>query len=243
MLMQSFLHNMMSTRILVTSFSSIRLVSRSSYGHQKMLFSSRKKGREPDMDYDPHYNDYAARNYNKTVSGHYDLDYAGNSKLGAQLPGQKNFEGFPLINQTGIFDYKHTPKPLREKEFDYPLSEDLVGQRYPGFWIKGKFHYVKEMEPELIVPDLIDFPLKPYVSYRAEEVEHPELTAKTLFNLTYADDVYKRFMAGENLDQEADVPMEEQIIQAEAARNAAEKTGSDKFERDPDHGIAVDRFN
>lgn len=208
-----------------------------------MLFSSKRKGREADEDYDPHFNDYAGRDYNRDVPGNYPLDYAGNPKLGRLMHGQKNFEGFPLINQTGIFDYKHTPIHLRKKEFDYPLSEDLVGQRYPGFWIKQKFHYVKEMEPELIVPDLTGFPLKPYVSYKTEEVVQPELTAKTLFNLVYADDIYKRFMAGENLDQDADVPIDEQISQAEAARTAAEQTGSDKFERDPDHGIAVDRFD
>jgi large subunit ribosomal protein L41 len=115
-------------------------------------------------------------------------------------------------------------------------------QRYPGYWIDGKFHYIKEMEPELIVPDLTDFPLKPYVSYRANELETPELTAKALFNLVYADDIYKQYLKGEDVEGE-EMTTEEMIEQAEQARAEAEKTGSDRFVPDSWYGIGVDKFD
>lgn len=115
-------------------------------------------------------------------------------------------------------------------------------QRYPGFWIKEKFRYVKEMEPELIVPDLTDFPLKPYVSYRANELETPELTARALFNLVYADGIYKKFLAGEDVEGDEE-SVDEMIEKGEQARSEAEKTGSDRFVPNSWYGIGVDKFD
>ena len=146
---------------------------------------------------------------------------------------RKNFRAFPLVNVVGQYDYKHTPKPLLEKEFNYPLSIDTLKQRYPGYWIKGRFHYVKEMEPELIVPDLTGFKLKPYVSYRTQEVTQSELTAKHLFNLVYADDIVKKFKEGKETEMKAD--------RAEA-RIRAKQTGADLFEHNSCYSIENDRF-
>ncbi|XP_043920256.1 39S ribosomal protein L41, mitochondrial [Protopterus annectens] len=44
-----------------------------------------------------------------------------------------------------------------------------------------KFVKVKEMVPEFVVPNLKDFKLKPYVSYKAPKGTEEPLTAKKLF--------------------------------------------------------------
>jgi hypothetical protein len=87
-----------------------------------------RKGLAPDGDYDAHYESYAKPDYNKPVKGNYTEDFSGDPKMGNRLDGQKNFEGFPLINKIGLWDYKHTPKSLREVEYNYPLCEDRIGQ-------------------------------------------------------------------------------------------------------------------
>lgn len=54
------------------------------------------------------------------------------------------------------------------------LSVDYTGVQPVGYHDEktGKFVIVKEMVPELVVPDLSKFKLKPYVSYRTDtEIE------------------------------------------------------------------------
>lgn len=139
------------------------------------------------------------------------------------LLGRRNIRKFPVANMVGQYDYRHIPKPLREKEFDYPLSIDPFNQRYPGYWIKGKFNYVKEMEPELIVPDLTDCQLKPYVSHRTKDIEAVEIDAYALFNILYADDIIKRYRKGEK------VKVEFNPDAAEQSRLKHQQTGADMF--------------
>lgn len=140
-----------------------------------------------------------------------------------------NHRCFPVANIIGQYDMKHTPKEFLRKEYDYPLHQDLLKQRYPGYWINQKFHYVKEMEPELIVPDLTDFKLKPYVSYRTKDIEQTELTAKALFNMTYADDIYKKYLNREEIKIEAS---DDDILKAKIR---AQQTGADLFLGDGDY--------
>ena len=85
-------------------------------------------GLDDDGDYDVHYESYAKPDYNKPVKGSYTEGYSGDAKERARMDGQKNFEGFPLVQKVGLYDYKHTPKPLLRKEFDYPLCEDRLSQ-------------------------------------------------------------------------------------------------------------------
>ncbi|KAJ7426965.1 39S ribosomal protein L41-A, mitochondrial [Pitangus sulphuratus] len=54
-----------------------------------------------------------------------------------------------------------------------------------------KFLLVKEMVPEFVVPDLTDFKLRPYVSYRAPEGSEPPATAKQLFDQLVAPRIEK----------------------------------------------------
>jgi len=47
----------------------------------------------------------------------------------------------------------------------YKFGSRGTGVRHEGFW-----EHVPEKIPEIIVPDLKDFKLKPYVSYKTKEI-------------------------------------------------------------------------
>jgi large subunit ribosomal protein L41 len=147
------------------------------------------------------------------------------------LNGKRNFRKFMIPNKRGQFEHNRLPKPLIDKEFNYPVFRDTLLVRYPGFWFKRKFVYIKEMEPQLIVPDLDGFMLKPYVSYRSPDVLQTQFTARDLFNATIADDVIEKFKSGQQLD----VAVDDNDI--EEARIRAKQTGSDLFIENSDFGI------
>lgn len=140
----------------------------------------------------------------------------------------KNFDIFKWPNEVSTFEHYKMPQELLDNEFNYPICRDTMGIRWPGYWFRRKFVYVKEMEPELVVPDLTDFKLKPYVSYKTEEVDTPPFTAKTLFDAVYAPEIRKQF---EN-NQLEKLELDQQNV--DKARIEAMKVGSDMFE---DHTI------
>ena len=107
--------------------------------------------------------------------------------------------------------------------YDYPMSRDPLGIRYPGYWFRRKFVYVKEMEPELMVPDLTGFQLKPYVSYRVQDVTSEPLTAENLFRQTYGNLIIDAYVSGERLEI---TTSKEEI---EEARLRHQQTGADLF--------------
>jgi large subunit ribosomal protein L41 len=139
------------------------------------------------------------------------------------LNGKRNFRKFTIPNLVGQYDPLHTPKHLQEKELSYPMGRDLLKTKHPGIWFKRKFVPVKEMEPQLMVPDLTGFALKPYVSYRSADVQQSEFTAKALFNRTYADEIFKKAAKGEEVQLQAD---------PEEAKIKAKQTGADLFMED-----------
>lgn len=136
----------------------------------------------------------------------------------------KNFEDFKYPNQVSTFEHYKLPQELLDYEFNYPVCRDTMGIRWPGYWFKRKFVYVEEMEPELIVPDLDGFDLKPYVSYKTPDVDAKPLTAKKLFNLVYAGEIINDFK--QNNVEEYKVTQEE----IDEARLRAMQTGADLFE-------------
>ncbi|XP_063287831.1 large ribosomal subunit protein mL41 [Pelobates fuscus] len=80
------------------------------------------------------------------------------------------------------------------------------GPRKAGYLTSsGKFVRVKEMVPELVVPDLTGFKLRPYVSYKAPEGTEEQMTAKKLFMETVASSIKKDIEEGkfnpENLEK------------------------------------------
>merc|ERR1711972_53593 len=87
---------------------------------------------------------------------------------------------------------------------------------------------IREQIPELIVPDLTGFQLKPYVSYRVADVTQSEFTPSDLFQATYAQKITKDFKDGK-LDEsgQSKEPSEEELIEPEEALLRARKTGSD----------------
>lgn len=143
----------------------------------------------------------------------------------------QNFTDFKVPNRIGMFEHYKLPKELLDNEYNYPVCRDTLGIRWPGFWFKKKFVYVREMEPELVVPDLREFELKPYVSYQAEETVTRPFTAKDLFEEEYAHKVEQAFR--ENSIEDFDVPQEN----IDQARLAAMQTGSDLFEETPYDGV------
>lgn len=136
----------------------------------------------------------------------------------------KNFEDFKWPNQVSTFEQHKMPRDLLDEEYNYPICRDTMGIRWPGYWFKRKFCYVKEMEPELIVPDLEGFELKPYVSYRVEDITTAPLTAKSLFDSIYADKVRESFQE----DGTTEFKLSDEDINQ--ARLKALQTGSDLFE-------------
>lgn len=136
----------------------------------------------------------------------------------------KNFMDFKWPNQVTTFEHYKMPQDLLDVEYNYPVCQDTMGIRWPGYWFKKKFVYVAEMEPELVVPDLDGFTLKPYVSYRTEEIDTPPFTAKNLFDAVYANDIIENVREGKELKFD----IEQQHI--DQARLKAMQTGSDLFE-------------
>ncbi|XP_030579606.1 large ribosomal subunit protein mL41 [Archocentrus centrarchus] len=59
-----------------------------------------------------------------------------------------------------------------------------------------KFLAIRAMIPELVVPPLDGFKLRPYVSYRAPKGSEPPLTAQSLFDEVVAPQIKKDFEAG-----------------------------------------------
>lgn len=143
----------------------------------------------------------------------------------------KNFMDFKYPNKVTTFEHYKLPQELLDWEFNYPVCRDTMGIRWPGYWFKRKFVYVKEMEPELVVPDLEGFQLKPYVSYRAEEVDTRPHTAKELFDNVYASQIKNDFE--EKNVEDYDYSQE----QIDEARLKAMQTGSDLFEDHTTDGV------
>lgn len=146
----------------------------------------------------------------------------------------KNFEDFKYPNQVSTFEHYRLPQHLLDHEYNYPVCRDTMGIRWPGYWFKRKFVYVQEMEPDLIVPDLTNFELKPYVSHQTEDVDTKPFTARDLFEFTYAKKIAQDFI--NNNVEEYKVTQEE----IDEARLKAMQTGSDLFEDFTEDGVRAD---
>lgn len=141
--------------------------------------------------------------------------------------GKRNFRMIQLYNKRGSRAFKLE----RSKNPNCDIPIDTRGVRPTGKWINNYWVNVPEMIPELIVPSLKGFHLKPYVSYKVTDVTKREYTARDLFDLVYADKItqdYKEGKLGPN--GEPLNPSEHEKMTAEEARAKAEKTGTDLFE-------------
>ncbi|XP_011138728.1 39S ribosomal protein L41, mitochondrial isoform X2 [Harpegnathos saltator] len=139
--------------------------------------------------------------------------------------GKRNFRKFLLYNKRGSRQFK---KSQTEKTSDIPI--DKRGVKDVGLKINGRFVTVPEMIPELIVPSLEGFKLKPYVSYQVEHFDQGEFTAQDLFNMVYSKKVEEDFANGQ-LDENGEPlnPSEYEQLTPQRAKENAEKTGCDMF--------------
>ncbi|KAF5281957.1 hypothetical protein FQA39_LY00481 [Lamprigera yunnana] len=140
--------------------------------------------------------------------------------------GKKNFKKFLLYNKRGTRIFKQ--QQIENPDPDIPI--DKRGVRDVGYRLDGKFVTVPEMIPELIVPDLKGFKLKPYISYRAPDVIQSEFTSRDLFNVVYAEKIMKDFNEDKlNEDGSSKEPSVEEKLTAEEASMRAKQTGADIF--------------
>lgn len=96
--------------------------------------------------------------------------------------------------------------------------------------VHGKYVEISEKIPQLIVPDLTDFKLKPYVSYKTAQVTQSEFTSQDLFHAIYAQKILEDFKTDKlNEDGSSVEPSAEEQLTPEEALKAARKTGSDIF--------------
>lgn len=119
----------------------------------------------------------------------------------AHVCGRKSRD--PYDRRFGIHLHDALPgKPGATKELYNMLLRAPHLPQQPGYYTReGEFVFVKEMIPEFVVPDLKDFKLKPYVSYKVTDLTKPEFTARDLFNATYAKLITEDFKSGK-LDHE-----------------------------------------
>ncbi|XP_076661877.1 mitochondrial ribosomal protein L41 [Halictus rubicundus] len=140
--------------------------------------------------------------------------------------GKRNFRKFLLYNKRGSRSFKQ--EQATNPNCDIPI--DRRGVRSTGLRVRGKWITIPEMIPEIIVPSLKDFDLKPYVSYKVKEVENREFTAKDLFDLVYAKKIKADF-AENQLDSNGEPlnPSEYEKLTPYEAKLRAEQTGTDIF--------------
>lgn len=96
------------------------------------------------------------------------------------------------------------------------------------------------MIPELMVPSLEGFKLKPYVSYKSLDVEQEAFTAQDLFDSVYKRKVIEDFK--NNRLDENDQPLqpsEQELLTPQEARDNATKPGADMFTREPEQNEVI----
>ncbi|XP_076163736.1 mitochondrial ribosomal protein L41 isoform X2 [Ptiloglossa arizonensis] len=143
--------------------------------------------------------------------------------------GKRNFRKFLLYNKRGNRAFKQA----QATDPNFPIPIDRRGVKLTGHYEGDEWVNIPEMIPEIIVPSLKDFHLKPYVSYKVKNVEGRKFTAKDLFNIVYASKIENDFETGKlKLNGEALYPNEYEKMTPEEARIQAEKTGTDIFTED-----------
>lgn len=145
----------------------------------------------------------------------------------AALEGKKNFRKFLVPNKRGTREFKK--KQMTDPHPEIPI--DRRGVRETGYNdSKGRYVEVTEKIPQLIVPDLTDFELKPYVSYRTPNIVQSEFTTEDLFNAVYATKIIEDWNNKKlNEDGTSKEPSREELLDANTAFKLARKTGSDIF--------------
>lgn len=140
--------------------------------------------------------------------------------------GKQNFRKFLLYNKRGNRAFKQARK---DPNYDIPI--DTRGVRATGHYKGQKWIDIPEKIPELVVPSLEGFNLKPYVTYRAIEPEsEDEFTAQKLFDAVYAPKIKMDFLNNKlDPDGRSLEPSKEETMTPKEAQTLADKTGTDLF--------------
>ncbi|XP_037092216.1 39S ribosomal protein L41, mitochondrial-like [Pollicipes pollicipes] len=149
--------------------------------------------------------------------------------------GKRNFRKFLIGAKRGTLAFKQAraKEVSFRKEFpDIDIPDNgtrPIGARRDG---DSKFVKIPEMIPELVVPDLTGFKLRPYVSYRCPEVIQAEFTARDLFNAVYSGKITDDFERG-TLDAAGQPlqPSADEALTPHEARQRARAVNSDIWEK------------
>ncbi|XP_011496993.1 PREDICTED: 39S ribosomal protein L41, mitochondrial [Ceratosolen solmsi marchali] len=140
--------------------------------------------------------------------------------------GKRIFTKFLLYNKKGtkLFKQKQAVNP------DSKIYIEKRGVKNTGYKVDDRFLQIPEMIPEIIVPNLKGFKLKPYISYKCENVSQSKFTAKDLFNAIYREKIIQDFNT-KKLDVSGQPfnPSKEEQINIKEARKIASKPGSDIY--------------
>merc|ERR1712002_1069731 len=107
--------------------------------------------------------------------------------------GKRNFRKFMVYGKRGTKQFKEQLKKDPHSEFRKLFNR---GARPVGSYVGKKFEIIPEMIPEIVVPNLEDFKLKPYVSYRVPGVIQGEFGPQDLFHAVYSKKIAEDFKAG-----------------------------------------------
>ncbi|XP_072166338.1 large ribosomal subunit protein mL41-like [Diadema setosum] len=104
----------------------------------------------------------------------------------------------PVLRQLlrGISRGANRHKEMTSKRGNKHFHPNTSRIQNTGYSLNLRFKNVKEMIPEIIVPDLKDFPLKAYVSYRVPDTQEDPLTPREIFEKCVAPKVIEDFKAG-----------------------------------------------
>nr|SVE73311.1 EOG090X0IZW [Ceriodaphnia reticulata] len=129
--------------------------------------------------------------------------------------GKRNFKKFPIYNKRGTRDFK--ARQAKNPNPEVPIH--TYGTRPIGYKAGSAFVPIPELIPEIIVPDLTGFKLKPYVSYRVQDIVQPPLTPEELFGAVYVKKIADDFKAGKlDSDNQPLEPSPEERLTAEEAK-------------------------
>ena len=150
---------------------------------------------------------------------------------GGNNTGVIYFKKIEAFNKRWSKQHKKMMFPKWERKPAFPDAYvEKYGTRSTGIRHEHFWERVPEMIPELVVPDLEDCELKPYVSYATEEIYQEELTSKDLFNVIYGRKIIEDFKNNKlDADGNSLEPNELEQLSPDNAEMLARQTGSDIF--------------
>ena len=153
------------------------------------------------------------------------------TSLSRNNSGMIYFKKIEAFNKRWSKQHKKMMRTRNERQPAFPdayierYGTKSTGVRHEHFWER-----VPEMIPELVVPDLDNCELRPYVSYATEEIYQEELTSKDLFNVIYGRKIIEDFKNNKlDADGNSLEPNELEQLSPENAEMLARQTGSDVF--------------